>query len=83
MEEIENCQWIELTGDKEWNPHCESFAKKERIIQEAPDNFIRGRVIAAHTMATDTCASSLIPLEISTNICSSHIQIAVTESHAR
>jgi hypothetical protein len=56
MEEIENCQWIELTGDKEWNPYCESFAKKERIIQEAPDNFIRGRVIAAHTMATDTCA---------------------------
>ena len=26
-EEIETCQWVELMGDREWNPHSESFAK--------------------------------------------------------
>jgi hypothetical protein len=28
----ETCQWIELTGGKEWKPHSESFAEKERLI---------------------------------------------------
>jgi hypothetical protein len=29
-EELENCLWIELTSDKEWDPHSREFSEREK-----------------------------------------------------
>jgi hypothetical protein len=32
--ELENCLWVELTSDKEWNPHSSEFTERERVAGE-------------------------------------------------
>ncbi len=33
-EELEECQWLHLTGDQEWDPYSPSFAANERVMNE-------------------------------------------------
>jgi hypothetical protein len=75
--ELDSCQWIELTSDKEWDPHAQDYAEKERLVDIAADTPIHDRIIASFN------SSSSNPLELYQHVNPDHIQVAVTESHTR
>ncbi len=33
-QELDNCLWVELTSDKEWNPHSRDFTDRERSAEQ-------------------------------------------------
>ena len=41
QEELDNCQWIDSTGDQEWDPYSSSFAEDEQIMEEKIDIFVQ------------------------------------------
>jgi hypothetical protein len=60
-EELENCLWIELTSDKEWDPHSREFSEREKdtehdaIIGIPPDRSICSIQSAHEVLDTSQC----------------------------
>jgi len=40
-DELEDCQWLYLTGSQEWDPYSPSFAENERIVNERETGYER------------------------------------------
>ena len=75
--EVENCHWVELTSEKEWDPHSQDFAIKEKDVDHTTETAMQDRIIA------DCVSSTRLPLELWQYKNPSHMHLAVTESHTR
>jgi hypothetical protein len=53
-QELESCIWVEMTSDKEWDPHSEEFAEQEGMVEEEVNTITPDRNICnVHTVHDD------------------------------
>jgi len=76
QEELDNCQWIDLTGEQEWDPYPSSFAEDEQIMEEQEQGYEQEdqhicsmRTILRREEEEHECFKSRILLSVSSTLC--------------
>ncbi|MGH3053996.1 MAG: hypothetical protein ACRDL7_03345, partial [Gaiellaceae bacterium] len=66
-QEIENCHWIELTNDVDWNPYSPDFAIQERtVIEKSGDTIVTN--YDRDVFVLNTCITSSILSSVSSSL---------------
>jgi hypothetical protein len=79
VQELEECEWLTLTGDAEWDPHASSFAENERLISEA-DAYIRPDRSIFALQSNFECEISQVLSSYATTLCDHGLHQAMLEN---
>jgi hypothetical protein len=67
--EIENCHWVELTSDAQWDPYSEEFADNESKAKQGQISISAVKTIYGSVASEDPSIRSIIPFVDSRSMC--------------
>ncbi len=71
-EELNECQWLSLTGDQEWDPHSPLFNENERIMNDRANEYghpERHEIYEVHTATLNSKVDIYADDVVSRNLC--------------